>query len=342
MLEVKDITHLYKNNKILSLSNINFEISSGEVLSLLGPSGSGKSTLLRIIAGFESPNEGKIFFNEELISTNSFIKPPEKRNMGFVFQSYALFPHLNIKNNILFGKYDFNNSYEEIIEEMNLVNLLNKFPHELSGGEQQRVAIARSLVSEPKLLLLDEPFSNLDTILKEKVRDKILHLIKKRKISSILVTHDSEDAMYVSDRIVVLNSGKVIQIGRPNDLYLRPKTSFVAEFFGEVNKIPAIGKGKSIFSIFGNFKTDKNFQNEEVIMIIRQEGINILQNKTNVVAKIISSKFLGKQTFVHLSLNINEEDIHLHARIPGINSFKNGEKVFIDIDKNQVFIFPRE
>ena len=191
MLKVKDITHLYKNNKILSLSNINFEISSGEVLSLLGPSGSGKSTLLRIIAGFESPNEGKIFFNEELISTNSFIKPPEKRNMGFVFQSYALFPHINIKNNILFGKYDFNNSYEEIIEEMNLVNLLNKFPHELSGGEQQRVAVARALITEPDLILADEPTGSLD----RKTAHEIFSLFKKLKTKNraiLYATHNRE------------------------------------------------------------------------------------------------------------------------------------------------------
>ncbi len=339
MLQIDNVSHSY-DNKILSIKDISFDLKEGEVLSLLGPSGCGKSTLLRLIAGFEIPKRGEIMLRNQIISSSKWIKSPEKRGMGFVFQSYALFPNLNIVENINFGSQNKKNKFEEIIEEMNLIELLYKYPHELSGGEQQRVALARSIISEPSLILLDEPFSSLDTRLKDKIRDKMLHLIKKRNISSILVTHDSEDAMYLSDRIVVLNDGKIVQIGRPNDLYLRPKSIFVAEFFGEVNKIPANTEKNYVSSIFGNFPNPSNSNCKEVVILIRQEGINILNNKTKVKALVVNSKFLGKNTFVHLSLYINKKEIHLHARIPGINSFTVGSDVYIDIDKDQVFIFP--
>ena len=258
-VEVKDLTHSINNKKILN--NINFNLNKDSISCILGPSGSGKTTLLKLIAGLEKVQSGKIIINGEEVSSIAKHLPTEKRKIGFIFQDYALFPHLTVKENLRFPTNVKNstNNVDEIIELIKLPNSLDKYPHELSGGEQQRVALARSIISQPDLLLLDEPFSSLDLSLREEVRDDTLHLLQKSNVSVIIVTHDPFEAMFISNHINIFDkSGSIVQSGTPNDLYNNPKNSYVTGFFGETNKFEGVVKESHIYTPVGKNKTPGN------------------------------------------------------------------------------------
>ncbi|EQH16086.1 ABC transporter ATP-binding protein [Clostridioides difficile] len=222
------------------LKDISIDIEKGEFICLLGPSGCGKSTLLRIIAGLEDKHGGKIIINDKDM-TNS---PPESRNFGIVFQSYALFPNMNVYKNIAFGlenknisKSDIDKKVRDILEVVELSGYDKKYPSQLSGGQQQRVALARAIALEPDFLLLDEPLSALDAKVRLKLREQIKSLHRKLGITTIMVTHDQEEALCLADKMVVMNNGEVIQIGTPKEVYKSPKTPFVADFIGTINFI---------------------------------------------------------------------------------------------------------
>lgn len=206
---IKDLSFKYKNAKDYQIKNFNLEIEKGEIVALLGPSGSGKSTILRLISGLEIPNGGEIIVNDRVLYNKNVFIEPEKRGIGMVFQDYALFPHMTVEKNILFGIEKLNKKekqriLDEVLELVDMKEYKNRYPHELSGGQQQRVAIARTLALKPSLLLLDEPFSNLDADLKKRIRTEIKDILRKSNTTSIFVTHDIEDAKDVADRIVNL------------------------------------------------------------------------------------------------------------------------------------------
>ena len=226
-VQIKNINYSIRKRPILQ--NINFELNKDTIACILGPSGSGKTTLLKLIAGLEKVQSGSIFINGQEVSNPKKHTPTEKRKIGFLFQDYALFPHLTVEENIKYPINFKNSNYkiEDIINLIKLPNSLQKYPHELSGGEQQRVALARSIISQPDLLLLDEPFSSLDLNLREEVRDDTLHFLQKSNVSSIIVTHDPFEAMFISNQISIINnSGSIIQTGSPNDLYNNPINSY--------------------------------------------------------------------------------------------------------------------
>jgi len=233
---LKDISHKFGDN--LVLNNINLELRDGELFTLLGPSGCGKTTILKIIAGFLKPTKGRIFLGEQDITSLT----PEKRNIGTVFQNYALFPHMNVEENVLYG-LKLKKLSSKIIEEKvkDYLNLVDMYEYrkrkisELSGGQQQRVALARSLAIEPKVLLLDEPMSNLDAALRDKTRDEIHMLQQKLKITTLFITHDQREALSISDKIAVLKDGKCIQFGTPREIYMNPANKYLANFVGESN-----------------------------------------------------------------------------------------------------------
>ncbi|MAH73938.1 MAG: iron ABC transporter ATP-binding protein [Porticoccaceae bacterium] len=225
-----------------AVTDVSFALPRGEIGCLLGPSGSGKTSLLRAIAGFEPIRDGEIKLRESIISTPTFRKPPEHRSVGMVFQDFALFPHLTVQQNIGFGLIQTNKEQKairvrEMLELISLHPLAQRYPHELSGGQQQRVALARALAPDPEILLLDEPFSNLDSVRRSQLAAKVRALLKRRKITALMVTHDQDEAFAMSDRIVLLDQGRVAQIGSPRDLYRYPESLFAADFIGAGNLI---------------------------------------------------------------------------------------------------------
>ncbi len=237
----KTFEHKVKG-EVTAVSNVNLEIGPGELLTLLGPSGCGKTTTLRMVAGFEQPDTGRIYLGGEDVTDLM----ANRRNMGFVFQNYALFPHLSVFENVAYGlkvqempKAEIDQAVTEVLRLVGLERYEHQFPNQLSGGEQQRVALARAIVIKPKVLLFDEPLSNLDAKLRIHTRSEIRRLQKALHITSIYVTHDQEEAMAISDRIAVMNTGKIAQIGTAEDLYFYPGSDFVAKFIGKINTLPA-------------------------------------------------------------------------------------------------------
>ena len=356
MLEFLNVSHKYDNKTILN--NFSMKLELGEVVSLLGPSGCGKTTLLKLASGIEKLQNGEIILNNDIISSYNFHLNSDKRQIGYVFQDCALFPHLTVKENIFFGikKNEMLSRSQKIqilMDEIDISNLDNSYPHELSGGQQQQVALVRAMASDPKIILLDEPYSNLDSRLKEKIRDQMLHILREYEISALLVTHDPEEAMFMSDKIGVLNNGCIEQFGSPIDLYLRPKSAFVAEFFGEINVLEGIVQDGSVKTVLGTFKCSKKFNNKKVKIVIRDEAIKLfsankinlnIKDKTNLIKSsyygyVMETRLLAGSSLVHLSLKVDELNFHIHARIPGLNFFKVDEKVVVETDPTQIFIF---
>lgn len=304
-LKIENIRKMF--DKTRGIKDINFSIEKGELISFLGPSGCGKTTLLNIIGGFIQPETGKIYLEGEEI-TNF---PPEIRNISTVFQNYALFPHMNVIENIKYGlKYKkiSKKEQEDLVQDYLKIVGLEGYEkvsiHELSGGQQQRVALARALVLHPKLLLLDEPFSNLDAKLKISMREELKQLQKKLNISMIFVTHDQEEALSLSDKIVVMNIGEIIQIGTPEEIYYNPTNDYVADFIGKANFITKDGKK----------------------VLLRPEDISMRKSE-NGEWVIVSKEFMGAYTI----FKIKNSQSELYTSIQGEESknFKINEKVKI-------------
>ena len=238
-IEIQNLFKRFKN--VVAVDRIQLEVNKGEMLTLLGPSGCGKTTTLRCIAGLEKPEEGDIVIDGQPMLSQGFV-PPSKRGIGMVFQNYAVWPHMKVFNNIVYGlklekisKQRIRERGQQVLELVGLDGLEERYPAQLSGGQQQRVALARALVRNPKVLLLDEPLSNLDAKLREELRFEIKSLVRRMGITSVYVTHDQAEAMVISDRIAVMNSGNVVQIGTAHEIYEKPANRFVADFIGTMN-----------------------------------------------------------------------------------------------------------
>ena len=343
-VDIEDLNHII--GKKLILKNINFSLKKDSISCILGPSGSGKTSLLKLIAGLDRVQSGKIKINGKEVSSKSKHLPTEKRNIGFLFQDYALFPHLTVKQNL---EYPINyktspHTIDDIIKLIKLPNSLNKYPHELSGGEQQRVALARSIISNPDILLLDEPFSSLDLNLREDVRDDTLHLLQKSNVSVIIVTHDPFEAMFISNEINIMDTnGEIVQSGSPKELYNNPVNSYVAEFFGETNRFEGIVKDSHISTPIGKIKAPNKLENQNVKVHIRPKGVILNEQPTpvnGIKGTVMASKLMGSFSFIHLSvLNNNNEIVHIHSHMPPEFNPKLSSAVEIEIDENQTFIF---
>ncbi len=254
---IRHVSKAFGENTVLQ--DFDAVFGDGEFITLLGPSGCGKTTMLRMIAGFEKPSSGEIWIDETLVSGGKTFVPPERRGIGMVFQSYAVWPHMNVFDNVAYpleiqkkGKAAIRQAVEKVLESVHLTQYALRLPNQLSGGQQQRVALARALVAEPKLLLLDEPLSNLDAKLRESMRFEIKEIQKRTGITVVYVTHDQTEAMAMSDRIFLINRGAVQQEGTPADIYNRPLNPFVADFLGKVDFFPGeAANGKIIFPGMG-------------------------------------------------------------------------------------------
>jgi len=307
VLTVSDLCCSY--DKTAVVKSAGFSLLPGEIGCLLGPSGCGKTTILRAIAGFQSIDQGDIKVDDKIIANSNKQLPPEKRNVGMVFQDYALFPHLSVLDNVLFGLKKKNDDSErqalEILETVKLEHLADRFPHELSGGQQQRIALARALAPKPKLILLDEPFSNLDTELRRSLSMEVRDILKEQNTSAILVTHDQEEAFTVADKIGIMMDGKIQQWGTPYDLYHEPVNREIASFIGKGSFIPArIESTNSISSELGLASSAHplmHLPGEEVDLLVRPEDI-VASLESPLKAQITKKHFLGASCFYELEL----------------------------------------
>ena len=306
-LRIENLKKIFEENR--GIEKIDFSIEKGELISLLGPSGCGKTTLLNIIGGFLKPDNGKIYLEDRDITDI----PPEKRDISTVFQSYALFPHMNVLENIKYGlkykkltKKEQNELALEYLKIVGLDGYEKKSIQELSGGQQQRVALARALVLYPKILLLDEPFSNLDAKLKISMREELKELQKNLKISMIFVTHDQEEALSISDKVVVMNNGRIEQIGTPEEIYYSPINEYVANFIGKSNFILKDGAKK----------------------LIRPENIKIEKNQKGNW-KVINKEFMGAYTI--LKIRNGREELYVNIQGEKGREYKLGDLVEISM-----------
>lgn len=291
--------------EVTAVNGISLDIEKGELVTLLGPSGCGKTTVLRIIAGFEFPTSGRILLDGKEID----LLPPNKRNMSMVFQSYAIFPHLNVLENVAYGlnvmrlpRAELNRRVEKILELVQLTGLETRAPNQLSGGQQQRVALARALVMEPKVLLMDEPLSNLDAKLREQMRTEIRRIQRELGITSVYVTHDQLEAMTLSDRVVVINKGLIEQVGSPVEIYRHPRSRFVADFIGRANfvQVDVVGRqdGSLLVEAFGKPLALTGVKEtyptgSQVTLVVRPEMMRVQQDAPVFKGRVCRAAYLG-------------------------------------------------
>jgi spermidine/putrescine transport system ATP-binding protein len=328
-LKFENVTKIFENN-FVAVDNVTFSVRKDEFLTILGPSGSGKTTILRMIAGFEFPSSGQIYLNNKLLTT----VPPNKRPVNTVFQNYALFPHLNVYNNIIFGliakrvaKNEIKKKAYEVMELVSLVGLEKRFPAQLSGGQQQRVALARALVCRPEILLSDESLGALDLKLRRQTQIALKQVQQETNITFIHVTHDQEEAFMMSDRIIVINAGKIEQIASPLELYYNPKSLFVGSFIGENNllkvKIAEINQNIIIgltsknerVIINNNEMISKGVKNgDSLLLFIRPESLNINNGFINKLLVEVKEIFLSGSEFKVLLKYSDTENIMLKIK----------------------------
>ena len=317
--------------EVKALADVTLEIREGEFFTLLGPSGCGKTTLLRIIAGLELADAGQVLLGGRDITS----LPATKRQVNTVFQSYALFPHLNIFENVAFGlrsrkvaRPDVASRVNRRLEMLGLEDMADRYPHQLSGGQQQRVALARALVNEPEVLLLDEPMSALDARLRAQVQVELRRLQRKLGQTFILVTHDQSEALVVSDRIAVMNQGRIIQFGTPKEVYEQPRNQFVAEFLGAANLIEGHGENGGINTAIGFFHLSSSPAWDKGTVAIRPERIRISDSppdKNGIKARVREAIYRGTNMDLWL------EPGPLRVRSPALHNFEAGEEVWLEL-----------
>ena len=348
MIQIEKLKKVYSNG-YEALKSINLEINEGELVCLLGPSGCGKTTILNLLAGLLDPSGGDIKFDKESVVD----KHPKDRGIGLVFQNYALYPHMTVLENVMFPltvgknkkpKSEAMEIAKKYMAVTSIEELADKKPGEMSGGQQQRVAITRALVQNPRILLLDEPLSNLDARLRLKIREEIRRLVKEIGITTIFVTHDQEEALSISDRIVLMNEGVVQQFDIPQNLYLEPENLFVAKFMGNpiINLVNMKKEGNKLvskdFSIdLGDLNKDRfkgELTEENYVVGIRPEYFELSENPLFEV-NVESVELIGKDCIINFEINgINAKSItDINKKV------KEGDKIGIDIDYNGIYLF---
>ena len=354
-----EIRNLFKRfKKVVAVNHIDLEVNQGEMLTLLGPSGCGKTTTLRCIAGLERPEEGDILIDGKPMLSQGFVQP-SKRGIGMVFQNYAVWPHMKVLNNVGYGlklqkipRPKIREMAYQVLELVGLGGLEQRYPAQLSGGQQQRVALARALVRNPKVLLLDEPLSNLDAKLREKMRFEIKSLVKRMGITSVYVTHDQAEAMVISDRIAVMDSGNVAQLGTAEEIYKKPANRFVADFIGTMNFIPGevveVLKDSGAVYVRAEFKErilcqtdslDAATVGKTVYVSIRPEDVEVLiepdpARENLLKGTIVHKAYLGNFLYFFVSVNGTMIRVQVAYHLPQ----EEGQEVFLSLNPQKCVI----
>jgi iron(III) transport system ATP-binding protein len=326
----------------LALDRVTLDIEPSEILCLLGPSGCGKSTLLRIAAGVERPSSGRIVLDGQEVAGPERFLPPEKRGVGLMFQDFALFPHLTILDNVAFGLNSLTRSEAKAeahaaLERVGLSHYAGEYPHILSGGEQQRVALARAIAPRPSVLLMDEPFSGLDPRLKEKMREETLAILHETRATSIVVTHDAEEAMRMGDRVALMRKGRVVQSGKALDLYRAPKDILAARTFSDLNELTALVEQGSAATPLGRFAANGVPDGAEAIVCVRQRGVRLLTAGQGVPARVLDARFLGDVALVEIA--VQGLDAPIFARVKESDVPPQGAEIGVGIDIGAVLVF---
>ena len=324
LLSVEGVHKSFGATKVLV--DFNLTLHAGEMLSLLGPSGCGKTTLLRLIAGLEQADQGKVVLDGNPVDGHRSWIRPEDRQVGMVFQDWALFPHLDVAGNVGYG-VPRRQRIAEVAKTLELVNLpgmQERTPDTLSGGQQQRVALARAIAPKPKVLLLDEPFSNLDAALRREVRSEVRELLRDADMTAVFVTHDREEALVLGDRVAVMDAGRIVQTGSPSEVYHHPATPWVAAFVGAVSMYPAEAAGSTAETDFGPVPLLEPRQGP-VEVAVRPEDVDLRAAEGEGAAHTVENfEFQGADAVVTVA---NPDGIRLHVRVSGTQSFSHGDRV---------------
>lgn len=328
--------------EVAALDGVSLDILPGQVVCLVGHSGCGKSTLLRAIAGVESIDGGRIVIDGVTVSGDGIFVEPEHRRVGFMFQDYALFPHLSVRQNVGFGLARMNRAdrdarVDTIMERIGITALADRFPHMLSGGEQQRVALARALAPQPGVLLMDEPFSNLDRGLRDKVRKETLSLIRSLGITAVIVTHDPEEALAVGDMVALMQKGRLIEAGTGEMMFKMPRTAYAAAFFSQVNRIPAELAEGALRTPIGTFPVTAATPNKPLVYV-RPQAIRL--GETGAEALVVGRHVLGE--LEELSLQVEGLNEPLIVRSTNHYAVAEGQKVRLSVDARDVMVFAEE
>jgi iron(III) transport system ATP-binding protein len=333
------INHAY--GPVQAVRGLSLEVHAGELVALLGPSGCGKSTVLRLAAGLETVQAGRVVIDGVTVAEPGFDLPPEQRSVGLMFQDFALFPHLSALDNVAFGlshlaRDERRRTALAALERVGLASLAGAFPHRLSGGEQQRVALARALAPRPKVMLLDEPFSELDVVLRDHVREATEEVLRQAGTPTLVVSHDPEEAMLMADRIALMKDGRILQEGTPDSLYRHPESAFCASFLGETNRIEAPVSGGAVDTPVGRFSAPGLAEGEIAAVLVRPEALS-LDTGNGVAARVGEVRSLGRSGLVTVRLEGGEA---LTARVSWSALPRPGEPVSVSADGAMVFVFP--
>ena len=340
-LAFDDIHHAFGNG-VAALRGVTLTAEPGEVLCLLGPSGSGKTTLLRIAAGIEAQTSGRVLMNDREIAGPSVFVPPERRSIGLVFQDFALFPHLSILDNVRFGLNALSRDEARreamiALSRVGLERYADAHPHALSGGEQQRVALARAIAPRPAVLLMDEPFSGLDSRLKDSVRAETLDILRRSRATAIVVTHDAEEAMRMGDRIALLRDGRLKQVGKAEELYPRPADLFVAGFFSELNTFEARVGGGMVDTPVGRVGAVGFADGAPVTVAVRMSGFDVAEGEGDTPARIIARRYLGIVELLELAVPGAETPVRARERCGALSS--SARDIFLSLRSSDVLVF---
>ncbi len=328
-----------------ALRGVSLVVEPGEIVCLLGPSGCGKTTLLRIASGIERPTGGRVLINDREVAGPDVFVPPERRNVGLMFQDFALFPHLTILDNVAFGlralpRADAQREALAVLARVGLARYASVYPHTLSGGEQQRVALARAIVPRPAVMLMDEPFSGLDVQLRDRLQGETMSLLRETRATCLIVTHDPQEALRLGNRIAVMRDGRLVQVGRAAELYRNPANLFVARLFSEINELRFRVAGGRITTPFGDFSAPDLNEGDRAVLCLSRLGVRIAGVGEGRPARVMDARFLGDLTSVEIAVEGLDQPLTMlvrEGRAP-----PRGAEIDVTIDPAMVMIFPEE
>ena len=341
-LTVQDLTLRFGDVK--ALDGVSLEIRRGEVVCVLGASGSGKSTLLRVVAGVARPTSGRVLLaGVEVAGPHAFVEP-ERRQVGMVFQDYALFPHLTVAANVAFGvtgrRSEVVGAAQALLDRVDLTRYARSYPHMLSGGERQRVALARALAPRPQMLLMDEPFSSLDGRLRDQVREDTLDLLRESGTTTVIVTHEPDEALRIADRIVILDKGRLVECGTPEALYSRPSTIFAARLFGHLNELRGVCQNGCIMTPLGSFEARHVAEHRPGSVFIRPQHLRLASGASSVRARVIRTTFLGEAD--HVLLEVKGLETPVALRVVGRTELEPNQVVHLDVHREAAFVIAHD